>query len=340
MDMERATRPCIVAAAVLATGGLIAVTPAVTPTLPDVQVPNIDLTADSVNDSGDLSIFHSLLALFAGDQDQSLFQIPDTPNDDLFSGQGGLFSEILSGGGASGGQPEFAEDFQQLLLDVDNALFGTGGGSFLGTVGAGEDIDAPPLNASGFAPGTAGVGGVAGQDAAVSSDVSAVAGSAAAVTAAQLQADIEALQGDLLSAEGAFNSALVEHELALMQAAFGDDNALNGVVIQSFSALNSAFAAQEQSLNELLGISTSADFTQSLVNVGGSSDVSGSDLPILTDIAGLQPSDFDDLFANFKGDLFATALQNFFNFSDLDTDLTPLFSDASNIIDVFFGAGA
>jgi hypothetical protein len=337
--MERATRPCIVAAAVLATGGLIAVTPAMTPTLPDVQVPNIDLTADTVTDSGDLGILHSILALFAGDQNQSLVPI-DTPNDDLFSGQGGFLSEILSGAGASDGQPEFTEDFQQLLLDIDNALFGTGGGSFLDTAGAGEGIDAPPVNASGFAPGTAGAGGVAGQDAAVSSDVSAVAGSAAAVTAAQLQSDIEAFQSDLLSAEGAFNSALVEHELALEQAAFGDDNVLNGVVNQGFSAVNSAFAAQEQSLNDLLGITTSTDVTQSLLSVGGSGAASGSDLPVLADIAGLQPSDFDDLFANFKGDLFATALQNFFNFSDLDTDLTPLFSDASSIIDAIFGAGA
>jgi hypothetical protein len=342
MDMERAARPYIAAAAVLATGGLIAATPAVTPTLPDVQIPNIGLTAETINDPGDLSIFQSLLQGLH-ESDQALIDGLTNSNDALVSGPDNFIESIVNTLPAE--DQALAENWEQLLLDAENALFGTGGGSFLGVLGAGEGIDPPVLNTSGFAPSAAGgAGGVAGQDAVVTSDVSTVvgyaSGAAAASTLAQLQDDIAAFQSDLLAAEQGFNAALVEHELALEQATFGDENALNGVVNQSFSALNATFGAQEQNLNDLLGVTSPQDFTQTLLNVGGFDGASGADQSLLAEVEGLQSSDFEDLFANFKGDLFATALQNFFNFSSLDTDLTPLFADASNIIDAMFGSGA
>jgi hypothetical protein len=235
-----------------------------------------------------------------------------------------------------GDDQELAESWQQLLLAGENLLLDTGPGSFSSTLGAGDGIDPSAVNASGFVPSAAGAAGaVAGQDAAVTSDVSTIVGSTAAVNAiAQLQSDIDTFQNDLLTAEQSFNSALVSHELDLEQAAFGDGTALNGVVNSGFDALNSTLGAQEQSLNNLLGITSPEDFTQALLNVGGSEDTSGA---LLGEIAGLQSSDFQNLFADFKGDLFVAALQNFFNFDNFGTDLTPLFSDAENIIDAFFG---
>jgi hypothetical protein len=333
MVMERAARPYIAAAAMLAAAGLIAATPTLTPSLPDVQVPRIGLTSDTMNAPGDAGIFQSLLHWFEGDQNQSSIQIPDAPNDDFFTGQGGLLSELPSG---LGDEQELAESVQQLLLAGENLLLDTDQGSFSSALGAGESIDAPALNASGFVPSGAGAAGaVASQDAVVTSDVSTIVGSAAAVNAiAQLQSDIEAFQNALLAAEQSFNATLVNHELALEQATFGNDNVLNGVVNQGFDALNSALGAQEQILNNLLGITSPEDFTQALLSVGGSDDTSGG---ILGEIAGLQSSDFQNLFADFKGDLFVAALQNFFNFDTFGTDLTPLFSDAENIIDAFFG---
>jgi hypothetical protein len=345
--MEQVARPYIATAAILAAGGLIAATPTLGSLRPEVHLPNIQLSAETMNDAGGASFFDSLLHWFSGDQDLSLFPISGTPNDDVVT-DGVNFLESLESAGVSDGQISPTE-IGQLYADLDTLLLGGGQGSFQGI---GEGLDAADVNAPGFLPAgavgaDANVGGFQGAtsaEAMVLGDLSAVSaywGSAAATTAlAQLQADIEAFQSSLIDAEQTFNAALLTKELALQQAAFGDGNALNGVFTDGFQAFNSELVAQEQALNTLLG---AGDQTPQALGLAAEPNDG-----LLAAIAGLQPADFDHLFDNFNSTMFATALQGFFNtliggpFADdsFVTGLAPIFGDASSILDGLFAAAS
>jgi hypothetical protein len=94
MVMERAARPYIAAAAILAAGGLIAATPTLTPSLPDVQVSRIGLTSDTMNAPGDAGFFQSLLHWFEGDQNSRSFRFPTRPTMTFSPAKGGCFQRF------------------------------------------------------------------------------------------------------------------------------------------------------------------------------------------------------------------------------------------------------
>src|SRR5699024_5836524 len=120
------------------------------------------------------------------------------------------------------------------------------------------------------------------------------------------------------------------------QAAFGSADALNGVVNQGFDAFNTLFAAKEQALNSLLGAGDVPVL-----------DVDQNLSPLLAEVAGLQFSDFNNLFANFDDALFSSAAQCFLTtlvgspFADAiaATSLTPIFADATDFLDNILGIG-
>jgi hypothetical protein len=333
MDMERATRPCIVAAAVLATGGLIAVTPAVTPTLPDVQVPNIDLTADTAGMDADVSFLQQLAEAQIssnsqlGDQ-ESVFDpglvTDETKFDGMLPGSDNALNDVLN--------------INESALDAE-----LNSGDTANSLSAGLALS--PLPDGGSAAGAAG-----------SSDPS-VASAASDVTALSTSATLQTAAADfystLLSNEQDFNTDLVGNEQAIVDAVSGNDGTLNDVVTHGFNLFNMLYAAQELGLNGVVGVHGDGydpqDFTQALLlgdpdGVGGIQGMFDQSQALLAAIAALQASGFTGLSDNLDTDALNTALLDFLTtasgspFGDaFDTALAP---DASNIIDAIFGTGA
>ncbi len=292
--MERAARPYIAAAAVLAAGGLIAATPAVTPSLPDVQVPNIGLTSDTANDPGAADIFQLLLDNQAN---QSLIDSVNTFNGDLAGADGKLIDSIVSS--LPAGDQAAVENAVQQFLDGANPLLGAGGDSFLGTLGAGAGLDPTTLNLDGGASQAADPALGTNQLAAVQTGDLASNGVINVV-----QTAAASFYDDLVASEAAFNASLASQEQAIEQAVLGNNSALGGVADQSFQLFNAMYQAQEQGFNGVVGV-TDGGPVGSVADLQTMFDQSQG---LLAAITALQASDFENAFANYDADAANTAL--------------------------------
>ncbi|MBS9533519.1 hypothetical protein KIH27_07950 [Mycobacterium sp. M1] len=352
------------AAAALTAGSLIAAVPAVASFPSNVA---IELTAESssllqqILDS-QLSAFNTLVNGDNGMLDS---------NAALVTSQAQLIQDYLDATGVAPGEDQtFGTQLLDHFFDGSNALLGANQGALLGLLGARADFDPQTLNASLLSPTDSGFnyfGGIEqafGQYAAYFSQNSLLpggSGDSATLGAlfGTLVDDMYSFNTSLISAEEAFNASLVSNEIAMEQAAFGSDSAFNGAVNRAFNAYNMMFDAQQQSLNNFIGAGTYTpqDLTQTLLtgspgdhvfndgSIGGLTGSFDQNLAMFADLAGLQPSDWAGLSANFDSPAFTTAFNDFLTtvsggpFGDVfGTGLTPIFTDFTNIFDALSGA--
>lgn len=328
--MELIARPQVAAVAVVvAAGGLIAAAPGATPSMPDVQVPNIGLTAE--------------LSDIQGSQTEAFYDLITrelSSNTNLVPDQVDLDKTFVSGGGnVLNGAVDRLFNVQDTLQDYhENSL-----NSLLGTnfdAGAIQNLLAGLDPAHAFGGGaTGGLLGVSDQN----PDQVANTANALGVTASNLLNQLPSFDENLIQAELAFNQHLVSSETTAAQQVFnGDVNPLNGLVNQLFNAHNAMLEQQENLLNNLLGASYAADEIHSSLLVGPYGDdgaaiggligVFDQYLPSLGELVGFSQADWTDLFgvtASQWGDLFGATDANFFTDVLASLDWSSLFSHLS-----------
>jgi hypothetical protein len=180
-------------------------------------------------------------------------------------------------------------------------------------------------------------------------------------------AQLAVLQSDELTAcqalfhgELEFNNNLLSSEVGAETAAFGNNNALNGLVDRLINADNLSLSTQENALNSLFGVEAvnpSAITASLLTGVGGSATdptnvfdtgylggLEGSfdqNLAAVADIAGLTPTQISDAFAPgvFDPAGFITAINSAIDSTAINpffADLTPVLTDFTTILQSFF----
>jgi hypothetical protein len=244
--MEQVARRYITAAAaVTAAAGLIAAIPALTPSLPDVQVRGTDLTANVSDLPGSevTALYDVIQQEFSGNTDA--VQNAIAPGE-VFSGDDGI--------AFGGGDPSLTADD----TTVDPSLVtGLLGGSFDPAV-----ISAGPL--VGVEPGVNAVGGgtsgglFGGTDALTSAAVSFIALSAADLVPA-LQAAYQGFTSAVVAAEMAYNDALVNTQVDTVERFFGSGNTASDFISWIFSNNNMLLAQNETALNNLIGANFDPD---------------------------------------------------------------------------------
>ncbi|MBS9535416.1 hypothetical protein KIH27_17670 [Mycobacterium sp. M1] len=338
--MELAARPYAVATAALVAGGLMAAAPVVA-TLPGVQLRDVALTTGfSLGDiaSQQLSQNSDLITGFL------------TSNGKLVADQAGQvdkLAEMLVGSDATGFQTHAAQQAVFQFFDANNALTNINQAALLGLLGARGTVDTdgaftstdlPNLNGSLIVDDnhTASFN-FAGLEAAIGHYLGAAAFFQAAQSGInpehgdsgdafnQLVASVTTFNQALVAAEQNFNTDLLSDQVALEQAIFGNDSALNGIVNRGFNSFNMLFDAQQQSLNGFLGVTgyDPQELTSSLLqgsseqtfndgSIGGLQGMFDQNLAMLADIAGLKGDDFTDLFKSFDADAFSEASKSLF----------------------------
>lgn len=239
--MEHLARRCAtVATAAIAVGGLVTALTSTTPSLPDVQIHDIDMAAANVDTNSIIETIENHVR-------------PDT------AGSGGTdeiqqinLGDLLTGNGdgeLGDGSPFNAGDLDQSALD---AVLSESGGfdaqSVMGTVPFGPDLGVLGVPSVSAFTGT--------ETAASSAAASAFAGIALALNG--LPAAYQSLLTGIASAELAFNNALVEAQLGVV-GQLDDGSAASEIAHFIFLANNSIIAQNEHALNSLLGIDLSGD---------------------------------------------------------------------------------
>ncbi|MGA8329745.1 MAG: hypothetical protein WB777_10685 [Mycobacterium sp.] len=153
----------------------------------------------------------------------------------------------------------------------------------------------------------------------------------------------------LVADELAFNTQLLNEELAAEAAAFGgNEAALNGSVDRMINIDNLSLSTEENSFNSLIGAEFSpADITQSLLtgtttdvfdtgDLGGLQGIIDQNLALSADLAGLTSSDITSAFAPgaFDTAAFTAAIDDLYDvsaFSNLTPDLATLSTDLGTI---------
>lgn len=367
--MQLAARSYITAAAALAAGSMIAATPAMS-SLPDIQAGAIQLTAsDSIlqpildqelafNSSlvtqelagnanvlaGELNFESSIAPTFASFADYSsptsilngvVNRYINVANLFLSTGEntsnsllGTSFDPVANNVAGLTGNPDLDFDSGQiggLWGILDNKLFGDG--DFIGLLNDQFGLSLPGPTAAMF--GT-------------------------------LQTDELTASNALINGELTFNNTLLTHEVAAEVAAFGSNNALNGIIDRLINIDNLFLSTGENSFNSLLGadfdsalpaaLSAPEAITTSLLtgspsivfdagNIGGVEGIFDQSAALFADIAGLTPADLTGAFGASDPAAFSAALSGAIDptaFSAFASDLTPVFTDLSTILMSFF----
>jgi hypothetical protein len=272
--MKHVVRPYIGVGAVLATGGLIAAAPAVTPSLPDVQVRDFGLTASlqaNLDSPIDVIQNHVQQALTGGsDLDQSQIGLGDL-----------LFDR---GDSALNGMTDPTPNVSDLTLDQSllSSLLGTGFDAQ--TVQDSLVIDPGAAGASGLGGG--GLGGLFGSGDQGAINAANAVDNAIISVVQGLPAAYEAFTSGVASMEEQLNSALVD---AQAQAA-GQLGSVDGDLVNDvFEINNTVLAHSEDALNNLLGVPLSSDAVQA--GLLGAFDPASAQV-IWNDLMGLGPADF------------------------------------------------
>ncbi len=166
--------------------------------------------------------------------------------------------------------------------------------------------------------------------------------------------DLITFNNALVADELAFNTQLLNEELAAEAAAFGgNEDALNGSVERMFNIDNLFLSTEENSFNSLIGVEFSpAEITQSLLtgtttdvfdtgDLGGLQGIFDQDLALSADLAGLTSGDITSAFAPgaFDATAFTAAIGDLFDvsaFSNLTPDFATLSTDLGTIFTSMF----
>jgi hypothetical protein len=166
--------------------------------------------------------------------------------------------------------------------------------------------------------------------------------------------DLITFNNALVADELAFNTNLLNEELAVEAAAFGgNENALNGSVDRMINIDNLVLSTEENSFNSLIGAEFNpAELTQSLLtgtsadvfdtgDLGGLQGIVDQSLALSADLAGLTPGDITSAFAPgaFDTTAFTAAVGDLFDvsaFSNLTPDFATLSTDLGNIFTSMF----
>jgi hypothetical protein len=161
--------------------------------------------------------------------------------------------------------------------------------------------------------------------------------------------DFITLNNALVADELAFNTQLLDGELAAEAAAFGgNQEALNGSVDRMINIDNLFLSTEENSFNSMIGAEFSpAEITQSLLtgtptdvfdtgDLGGLQGIFDQNLALVADLAGLTSSDVTSAFAPgaFDATAFTAAIGDLFDvsaFSNLTPDFATLSADLGAI---------
>lgn len=275
--MDQIPRRCLGAAAALTVSGMVAAITAVSPSLPDVQVRDFDLTASLVpNIASPVETFDDHVQ-------------PDLAGTgDLSQPQLGLGDLVLDhGAGSLNGVTDPSANFSDLSID-QNLLNNLLGGGFDANAIHDSLATVPGADAAGF--DGSGLGGAFGANDQGTANV-ANAASAFVYTAAQgLPAAYTAFTQGVASLEGQLNSALVEAQAEALDKLLPgsvDSDIVNGI----FHVNNTVLAHNEDALNSLLGVSA-PDAIQSLLSgFGGANAADATWNTLMT----LGPSDFTSI---------------------------------------------
>lgn len=166
--------------------------------------------------------------------------------------------------------------------------------------------------------------------------------------------DLITFNNALVADELAFNTQLLNEELAAEAAAFGgNEDALNGSVDRMFNIDNLFLSTEENSFNSLIGAEFSpAEITQSLLtgtttevfdtgDLGGLQGIFDQDLALSADLAGLTSGDITSAFAPgaFDATTFTAVIGDLFDvsaFSNLTPDFATLSTDLGTIFSSMF----
>jgi hypothetical protein len=166
--------------------------------------------------------------------------------------------------------------------------------------------------------------------------------------------DLITFNNALVADELAFNTQLLNEELAAEAAAFGgNEDALNGSVDRMFNIDNLFLSTEENSFNSLIGADFSpADITQSLLtgnttdvfdtgDLGGLQGIFDQDLALSAALAGLTSGDITSAFAPgaFDATTFTAAIGDLFDvsaFSNLTPDFATISTDLGTIFTSMF----
>ncbi len=405
--MQGAARSYVTAAAALAAGSMIAVTPTVSSWLgnqsrdvkltsaDDVLATTDDFLSNLIGPVGPV-FADPLLNLQAGELSANAALVGEeiTANNGLVAGEESLLQSLASAfpdqtgtttdaaaAVISGGFADPILAFER-LLDANNLVLGTNENLFNSLIGA-DNFNPETINASlllGGAFNTTGVnaaepaltgGGVAteapflsgqigGVEGVVGNDLAAISNLGAQLgytlpdavgmgAIPMLGNALIAFNTDLINDELAFNTNLLSSEVAAETAAFGSNNALNGVVDRVINIDNLPLSTAENAMNSAIGadydstltlssgVTLPEDVTQSLLTgapttvfdsgaLGGVEGLFDQNAALLTDIAGLNSAEITSAFAPgvFDAALFSTAISDLIDptvFSNLAPDI-------------------
>jgi hypothetical protein len=337
--MQLAARSYVTAAAALAAGSMIAANPAASST--EFQTRAVELVTAESDLAPDLVFADPLLQLQAEEVSFNAALVSQEEAANATVSAGGDFNTLFAG---------TAENLFNSVLGADNFDPGVATDGFGGLRGV--------MDLSLFAVTDA----VRSAD-----DETKVLTGVEGTLPFPSDAELALLQSDELTAcqalfqgELAFNSNLLHSEVGAELAAFGSNNALNGLVDRLINADNLILSTGENALNSLFGVETvnpSAITASLLTGVGGSATdptnvfdtgylggLEGffdQNLAGFTDIAGLTPTQISDAFAPgvFDPAGFTTAIDSAIEttaFSPFLADLTPVFTDFTTILSSFF----
>jgi hypothetical protein len=393
--MQLAAPSYVAAAAALAAGGMIAVTPAKTE--PDFHPGAVQLAATG----SDIALADPLQTLQLDELSSNAALVMQELglNGDLVAAEESLASSIASafpsataigGSGLSGAVDRLFDANNLLVVGTSENLYDSlfGGDNFdpvainssliisagNATTGPGlyasPDAGAPVVGAPFLSGQIGGVEGATGNSLAAYNEFIAFLNTQYGLTLADFAATnvpvlgeaMIAFNNDLIADELAFNVNLLDEEVAAEVAAFGSNNALNGIIDRLINVDNLELATAENTLNSLIGATdptiSPADLTQSLLtgvgssptdipnvfdtgDLGGLEGIFDQNAALLADLAGLSSTQISDAFAPgvFDATAFTTAISDLFDvsaFNNLGADVTPIVTDLSAIFTSLF----
>lgn len=255
--MELAARPLLTATVAFSAVGLLAVTP-VASVVPEVQIPEIHLTAIA-DDIGDgIAGFNGFLVDGLLDANQA-----------LVAGQIGLEAMIS-------GPFSYLPDFLAQHFNPDNILNGALNRSYnvfnmgldaaqqglLGVLGADgsdltEALTAGLNNGTNPVFATGDIGGLQGMFGNALKVLDNLIGFPGTAAMDGLETGIDGANGSLVEGLTGLNQWLVAGQLGLQDAVFGTEHAFNGVLNRGFDAFNALLGAGQRGILGVLG----ADFS-------------------------------------------------------------------------------
>lgn len=274
--MEHLAKRCAtVAAGAVAVGGLVGILTSISPSLPDVQIGDVDLAAASIDVSPAIDVVENHVR-------------PDFAGGGADDQQIDLGALLLGNGddGLGAGSTFAGGDLDQSVVDV--------------LTGGSLDPQALPLGLP-FTPDLGGLGVPAGGSLGGGAEQAVNSAAADAVTnlgiiLQGLPDPQQTMTNAVIAMETGFNAALVAAQQAAAERLFGDNPDVNDAVNWIFSLNNTVLAQNEDAFNSMLGISFNAQ--DSLL---GHFDPSIIDTDWTT-MLGFSPDQFNDIVSAIQAD--------------------------------------